>query len=185
MAVNAHKLAAGDRVIHRKPGHPGRTIEVHHIDRTGHPAGGLVVHCRHRQSTLGVTFDQYGATAAQIFWPEARCPWCDSPARYLRRSVTANQQSAPFICPDLFHEEPTLSAEHVTPEIAAHVLHWFNGSGYPAGSFITALIDAMCKADPSNVAKLGQAYPGYARAVTLAKMDPEGMDKLAAILAAR
>lgn len=66
-------------------------------------------------------------------------------------------------------------------EVAAHVLHAFSGSGYPAGEFFRAVIVALTLADPANAVRLSLAYPDYALAVRLAKEHPAGMDILTAI----
>ena len=70
----------------------------------------------------------------------------------------------------------------ITRDEAAHVLNFFGGGGYPAGSFVRALLDALSKADPGNRGRLALAFPGYAEAVQLAKEHTGGMDHLARIL---
>lgn len=79
-------------------------------------------------------------------------------------------QPAPRLHPSTF----------ITREIAAHVLYVFNGTGYRAGSFISAIIDAANRADPGHLKLLALGFPGYAEAVRIAQMDPNGIEWLAA-----
>lgn len=79
-------------------------------------------------------------------------------------------QPAPRLHPSTF----------ITREVAAHVLYVFNGTGYRAGSFISAIIDAANRADPGHLRLLALGFPGYAEAVRIAQMDPNGLEWLAA-----
>lgn len=63
----------------------------------------------------------------------------------------------------------------IPPDVAAHVLFPFAGIGYRAGSFTNALIEALVKADLGNLARLSLAFPEYAKAVDMAKNDPNGI----------
>lgn len=69
----------------------------------------------------------------------------------------------------------------VTPEIANHVAHRFDpGAGYPAGSFVSSLLDTISAADPSNRALLGLGFPGYVAAMTACMDDPDGIAQVLA-----
>lgn len=70
----------------------------------------------------------------------------------------------------------------LTREVCAHVLNHFTGQGYRAGSFISALIDLLTKADPENFGRLALVYPGYAEAVRLAQQNHQGVDLLTALM---
>jgi hypothetical protein len=70
------------------------------------------------------------------------------------------------------------------PHVAAHVLHHFGAAeGYPAGSFITALIALMTRADPDNLVRLTFGFPEYGRAVRVAQHGDDGMAYLREVLA--
>lgn len=71
--------------------------------------------------------------------------------------------------------------KEITPQHANEVLHHFGHGGWTPGSFAAALIDAMAKADASNLARLRIVYPGYAAAVDLVQHTPDGVDKVRAI----
>ncbi|WP_392971011.1 hypothetical protein [Streptomyces sp. LN245] len=74
----------------------------------------------------------------------------------------------------------------ITPDVAAHVLfHYGREGGYQAGSFTTALLTAMGTADPTNLARLAAAFPGYVAAVTFIQYDPDGVSYLQDIAAGR
>ncbi|MDH2425741.1 hypothetical protein [Sphaerisporangium sp. TRM90804] len=63
----------------------------------------------------------------------------------------------------------------VTPKVAAQVLyHYGLTGGMQAGSFITALITAMTKADRDHLLRLSTVYPAYAVAVYLARDTEHG-----------
>ena len=49
-------------------------------------------------------------------------------------------------------------ADDVT-EAANHVLNFFSQGGYPGGSFTLALLDAMGRADPTNLRRIGLGFP--------------------------
>jgi hypothetical protein len=66
----------------------------------------------------------------------------------------------------------------VTQDEAAHVLWHFGEGGVEAGSFTRALVDLMTKADQSNGGRLGQGFPGYYAAITVAMNDLDGIDRL-------
>lgn len=70
------------------------------------------------------------------------------------------------------------------PHVAAHVLHHFGApGGYPAGSFTTALIDLMSRADPQNFARLTLGFPEYGHAVRVAQHSVDGIAFLREVLA--
>lgn len=71
----------------------------------------------------------------------------------------------------------------ITPAIAAHVLHHFDGDGIRAGSFTVRLIELITHADPTNRAKLALGFPGYVAGVDLAQNDLDGMTELGRIAA--
>jgi hypothetical protein len=72
-----------------------------------------------------------------------------------------------------------VSADGITPEQAAHVLaHFGCPGGYAAGGFTTDLIAVMCRADPANLAMLCLGFPGYVRAVRLARDTTGGVARL-------
>lgn len=71
---------------------------------------------------------------------------------------------------------------YLNREIAAHVLYVFKGTGYKAGSFVSAIIDALSKADHGNWQRLFLVFPGYAEAVRLAQQNHQGVDLLQAIM---
>lgn len=65
--------------------------------------------------------------------------------------------------------------QRVDVDVANQVLNQFGQGGYPGGSFVTALLDAWRKADPTNQSLLGRAYPGFATAIDLANL-PGGIE---------
>lgn len=72
--------------------------------------------------------------------------------------------------------------EQISPHEANVVLNFFRpGAGYPAGGFQADLIALLCKADLGNAARLGQGFPGLARAVHLARNTDGGIERLRAI----
>jgi len=71
----------------------------------------------------------------------------------------------------------------ITPVIAAHVLHHFDGGGIRAGSFTVRLVELITHADPINRALLGVGFPGYVAAVNLAQHSLGGMTELRRIAA--
>lgn len=71
----------------------------------------------------------------------------------------------------------------IPPDVAAHVLfHYGRDGGYQAGSFTTALLTAMGTADPSNLDRLAAGFPAYVAAVTAIQYDPDGVERLQAIV---
>jgi hypothetical protein len=66
-----------------------------------------------------------------------------------------------------------------TPYEAGHVLFVLNGrEGLAPGSFITALIVAIAKADYGNQEKLKAGFPGYVDAVRCYQRESGGVPKL-------
>lgn len=66
--------------------------------------------------------------------------------------------------------------DETTSEAARHVLAFFGQpGGYQAGGFITALLEAIMKADQTNRAKLALGFPKYVEAVMLAVDYPGGI----------
>lgn len=75
------------------------------------------------------------------------------------------------------------SSPTIPPDVAAHVLfHYGRDGGYQAGSFTTALLTAMGTADPSNLDRLAAGFPDYVAAVTAIQYDPDGVERLQAIV---
>lgn len=75
------------------------------------------------------------------------------------------------------------SSPTIPPDVAAHVLfHYGREGGYQAGSFTTALLNAMGTADPTNLDRLAAGFPGYVAAVTAIQYDPDGVERLQAIV---
>lgn len=66
---------------------------------------------------------------------------------------------------------PTVNQfDAITSTTASHILFQFRaGGGYPAGGFVTSILDAFSKADPENFARLAAGFPGYAQAWGLAQ----------------
>jgi hypothetical protein len=54
----------------------------------------------------------------------------------------------------------------------------FGRAGYPPGGFVSALLDAMCRADSGNFTRLAIGFPGYASAVWAAQNTDDGLDRL-------
>ena len=77
----------------------------------------------------------------------------------------------------------TSQYDDLTSETASHVLHEFRAGGHPAGSYVTALMDAFSKADLDNFARLSLAYPGYAKAWNFAQHVRGGIGHLQNIAA--
>jgi hypothetical protein len=78
-----------------------------------------------------------------------------------------------------------MSTDSITipPDVAAHVLfHYGRDGGYQAGSFTTALLAVMGTADPSNLDRLAAGFPDYVAAVTAIQYDPDGVERLQAIV---
>lgn len=67
---------------------------------------------------------------------------------------------------------------------ANHVLWVFGAGGLEPGSFTRTLIDAICKADPTNRIRLTLGFPGHVAAVDLAQTSSTGITTLTAIAAA-
>lgn len=77
---------------------------------------------------------------------------------------------------------PDLTPELISPEMAAHVAHYYDHSaGYQAGSFTEALIKAIVLADPINRVRLAQGFPGYVAAVILCADTPGGLETVIGI----
>lgn len=75
------------------------------------------------------------------------------------------------------------SSPTITPDVAAHVLfHYGRDGGYQAGSFTTALLNAMGTADPANLDRLAAGFPEYVAAVTAIHYDPDGVERLQRIV---
>lgn len=71
-------------------------------------------------------------------------------------------------------------AERDCDSIAAHVLFQFGDleHGRPAGSFTTALLDMIARADPYNRVRLSHAFPVHTAFVWIAQNSPIGMEVL-------
>jgi hypothetical protein len=70
-----------------------------------------------------------------------------------------------------------LSADHITPDVARHVLAELDDG--PAqyargGSFVRSLVDCACASDQQNLTRLGLAFPDYASAVHVWRNWPRG-----------
>jgi hypothetical protein len=75
------------------------------------------------------------------------------------------------------------SSPTIPADVAAHVLfHYGHDGGYQAGSFTTALLNAAGTADPSNLDRLAAGFPEYVAAVTAIQYDPQGVERLQAIV---
>jgi len=70
----------------------------------------------------------------------------------------------------------------VSGEAAANVLFVMHGEGFKPGSFTTALIHALAKADTYNLMKLGREYPDLAAAVDAYKNADHGLSTLQEIM---
>jgi hypothetical protein len=81
---------------------------------------------------------------------------------------------------DQWDPRPAAEPAVITPAAAAHVLWQEKLGGYPAGSFVTALLKAWWLADNENSLALSLAYPAYGAAVDLLRMQG-GVDRLRAI----
>jgi hypothetical protein len=79
----------------------------------------------------------------------------------------------------------TLSGEVITAENANHVLFHFASGGYPAGSFTTALLDLLGRADPVNAARLARSFPALRRAMFMAQDTRTGIADLRRIAASQ
>lgn len=73
----------------------------------------------------------------------------------------------------------------ITPEVAAHVLWHYNGTGYRPGTYTRNLIATLAAADHHNLRRLAHVVPDYAEAVRLATQEPDGLDQLQALLRAQ
>lgn len=70
----------------------------------------------------------------------------------------------------------------ITEEEARNVLHYFgHPQGWEPGSFTSALLLAIGKADLGNRALLGLGFPGLVAAMGLAQHAVGGIDRLLAI----
>lgn len=66
----------------------------------------------------------------------------------------------------------------ISPEEASHVLWHFRAGDREHGSFFTALVDAIAKADPANRLRLAAAFPGECAAMDVAQNTENGLDLL-------
>lgn len=66
----------------------------------------------------------------------------------------------------------------ISKEVAAHVLFYYGEGGYFPGSFVESLLVAFGRADTNNRFKLGQGFPDYYLAVSLAQDDLNGIEYL-------
>lgn len=73
----------------------------------------------------------------------------------------------------------------ITPEVAAHVLWHYNGTGYRPGTYTRNLIATLAAADHHNLRRLAHVVPDYAEAVRLATQEPDGLDQLQGLLRAQ
>ncbi|MFJ9029760.1 hypothetical protein ACIRQP_14750 [Streptomyces sp. NPDC102274] len=78
--------------------------------------------------------------------------------------------------------EPKPTAPTIPAHTAAHVLWHENRGGYPAGTFITKLLETWSSADDENAARLAAGWPDYAAAMALFNQR-DGIDRLLAIAA--
>lgn len=69
----------------------------------------------------------------------------------------------------------------ITPEIALHVLWFFDRGGYEPGSFARSLLKTIHLADAGNRTRLSLAFPGYTTAFQIASEDAHGIDILTEI----
>ena len=76
-----------------------------------------------------------------------------------------------------------MTGQALTRDVAANVLWHFGQGGYPSGAFTATLLEAWGKADPTNSALLGRAFPGLGHALELANL-PGGIDRLKEIASA-
>ncbi len=73
----------------------------------------------------------------------------------------------------------TITTSEVEVEDARKLLGFFNEpGGYTPGGFSSALIEAMLRADQTNLALLRVVYPSLGLAVHLYKNVPGGLDQL-------
>lgn len=70
----------------------------------------------------------------------------------------------------------------ISPEVAAHVLWHYQGTGYRPGNYTRNLIATLASADPNNLRILAHSVPDYAEAVRLAAWTPDGTHQLERIL---
>jgi hypothetical protein len=75
------------------------------------------------------------------------------------------------------------SSPTIPADVAAHVLfHYGHDGGYQAGSFTTHILNAAGTADPSNLGRLAAGFPEYVAAVAAIQYDPNGVERLQAIV---
>lgn len=80
---------------------------------------------------------------------------------------------------------PNAHQQEIAPKVAHHVLwHYGASGGREPGSFISALMEAIARADPINRRHLSTAFPSYVAACELAESRPNGIDTLAELAAA-
>lgn len=113
---------------------------------------------------LGIVLDE-----DQPMNPNALAVWvlAEKQARWLDRQ-----------CLTVVGAHPVRQPVEIPPDVAAHVLYPYAGIGYRAGSFTSALIEALALADPENMARLRLSFPEYAEAVHLAKNVMGGIEVL-------
>jgi hypothetical protein len=70
-------------------------------------------------------------------------------------------------------------AVHVSEEVAAAVLDFFDGRGSRLGHFESKLIEAILSADDDNTARLGSGFRDWVRAVGLWRSDKDELRALA------
>ena len=63
-----------------------------------------------------------------------------------------------------------LTAETITPHLAAITLHHFSAGGYPASGGGTKLLDAITHLDDEHGDALALGFPGLVAAVRLARV---------------
>jgi hypothetical protein len=76
-----------------------------------------------------------------------------------------------------------LSGETITAQNANHVLWHFNQGGLRPGSFTTALLNLLARADPLNAARLARSFPALRRAMFMAQDTRTGIAELKRIAA--
>lgn len=70
----------------------------------------------------------------------------------------------------------------ISEEQAAHVLSFFGSGGYPAGSHIQHVLNAIATADPNHFRMLSTVYPEYCAAMVLARQSEGGVGRLQSVV---
>jgi hypothetical protein len=70
------------------------------------------------------------------------------------------------------------STKNISKADAQHVLFFFGNGGVQPGSFTTALLEAMARADSANFTELALAFPGICAAWRLATKSDDGVEVL-------